>query len=239
MTHPNAEDLALLALGETLTPHQQSHLDDCPSCAAELMALQAAVRLGRSTAVEERLVPPAPRVWQALQDELGLQRPPVLAPRRPRRRRLVLTAVAAMLVGATAAVAASAVITSAGERAPEVLARTRLQAQPGWPTASGSAELERLADGRLVVHVDVTTPAVTGGYRELWLLGADSGTVSLGVVGQDDATYAVPADVDLSRFDVVDISREPPNGDPSHSTDSIARGRLRDVGSSGSDGGAA
>ncbi len=227
MTHPDADDLALLALGEAITPEQQAHLDDCPSCAAELLALRSAVRLGRSTAPEERLVPPAPRVWQAVQDELGLQRPRGRS--APRRRRTVLVGVVTALAGAAAAVTAMLVLPVAGRAAPEVLARAQLAARPGWTGASGTAELERFGDGRLVVHVRVSTPAVTGAYRELWLLGPGSTAVSLGVVDRDDATYSVPADVDLARFDVVDVSREPPNGDPAHSSDSIARGRLQAV----------
>jgi hypothetical protein len=37
----------------------------------------------------------------------------------------------------------------------------------------------------------------------------------------------VPPAIDTERFSVVDISREPQDGDPAHSTDSVLRGPLR------------
>ncbi len=44
-----------------------------------------------------------------------------------------------------------------------------------------------------------------------------------------DGTFEVPDDVDLDRFDVVDVSVEPDDGDPTHSGASILRGDLTDL----------
>jgi hypothetical protein len=41
-----------------------------------------------------------------------------------------------------------------------------------------------------------------------------------------DATYAVPGGIDYRNFPIVDVSVEPPDGDPTHSGDSILRGTL-------------
>jgi hypothetical protein len=36
----------------------------------------------------------------------------------------------------------------------------------------------------------------------------------------------VPADLDLSKYKIVDVSVEPYDGNPAHSTDSLVRGSL-------------
>ena len=65
------------------------------------------------------------------------------------------------------------------------------------------------------------------GFVEVWLLDAETGgMVSLGVLDGDHGSWAVPADLDLSAYDQVDVSREPYDGDPAHSQVSLARGRL-------------
>ena len=48
---------------------------------------------------------------------------------------------------------------------------------------------------------------------------------SLGLL-DDAGEYAIPADIDLSEFSVVDVSIEPDDGDPTHSGRSILRGTL-------------
>lgn len=61
----------------------------------------------------------------------------------------------------------------------------------------------------------------------MWLLDAETGRlVSLGVLNGTESTFELPEGLDLSDYPVVDISREPFDGDPAHSTDSIARGEL-------------
>lgn len=49
--------------------------------------------------------------------------------------------------------------------------------------------------------------------------------VSLGP-SRPDGRYAVPSGVDAGRFPVVDVSLEPPDGDPTHSGTSVLRGTL-------------
>jgi hypothetical protein len=65
------------------------------------------------------------------------------------------------------------------------------------------------------------------GFVEVWLLDAKTGgMVALGVLDGDHGSFAVPPGLDLSAYDQVDVSKEPYDGDPAHSTESLARGRL-------------
>lgn len=117
------------------------------------------------------------------------------------------------------------------EPAPTVVAQADLEALPGWD-AVGVAEIEERADGSrvLVLTVDESGGAGdTDGLREVWLLKEDvSGLVSLGLLEGEEGRFLVPAGVDLSEYPVVDVSREPTDGDPAHSGDSIVRGVLGD-----------
>ena len=51
-------------------------------------------------------------------------------------------------------------------------------------------------------------------------------TASLGVLEGSEGTFEVPNDVDVDEFNLVDVSEEPQDGDPTHSGDSIVRGPL-------------
>lgn len=115
------------------------------------------------------------------------------------------------------------------EPAPAIVAQADLEALPGWD-AVGTAEIEEDADGRrvLVLSVDESGGAGdTDGLREVWLLKEDvSGLVSLGLLDGTEGRFLVPAGVDLAEYPVVDVSREPADGNPAHSGDSIVRGVL-------------
>ena len=69
---------------------------------------------------------------------------------------------------------------------------------------------------------------VTDGFYEVWLLNSSADKlISLGTLGADDVgSFPVPGDLDVATFPVVDVSREPLDGDPSHSADSVVRGTL-------------
>lgn len=115
------------------------------------------------------------------------------------------------------------------EPAPAVVAQASLDPLPGWD-AVGTAAIEEDADGRrvLVLSVDESGGAgQTDGLREVWLLKEDvSGLVSLGLLDGEEGRFLVPDGVDLAEYPVVDVSREPADGDPAHSGDSIVRGVL-------------
>jgi hypothetical protein len=53
---------------------------------------------------------------------------------------------------------------------------------------------------------------------------------SVGLMDADQASFAVPADIDLARYPIVDISDEPLDGNPAHSSISMVRGTIQAVG---------
>ena len=243
MRHVDPDTLALLALGESVESAEESaHLAACPECALELASFTLAARVGRESLTSEPLDVPHDRVWERISGELQIAQPqpqpqplpqPQLTPRptpiaaaRPRRRLVVAVAAAAAVVALVAA--GGAVWVALTPSAPTVLATAQLDALPQWPTASGSARLERLADGSRVVRVTLDAPVDDSGFREAWLITSDaSALVSLGVMRDGSATFAVPDGIDTSSYDLVDVSEEAFDGDPAHSGDSIVRGALR------------
>ena len=65
-------------------------------------------------------------------------------------------------------------------------------------------------------------------FYELWLIGSAGELVSLGsfrVPGSGSATVTVPLPAGPERYGTIDVSREPADGDPGHSNDSVLRGR--------------
>jgi hypothetical protein len=248
MQHLDPETLALLALGEAVdTPADRAHLDECPECGRELLSLESVARVGRGSFSADATAPaagelsvPSARVWSSIVSELGLTdvTPPIeadggskphaprLAPVIPMRSRVVRRV--------AAAAAAIALIAAGGlawqllrPDAPELLATATLDAFPDWPTARGEATVRIGDDGERLVTVTIEAPD-DGGYREAWLITGDaSALVSLGVVRDSTTTFTVPDDIDLDRYDLVDVSAEADDGDPAHSGDSIVRGKLQ------------
>ena len=226
MTHLDPDLLALLALGEdAATPEQRAHLAGCEACGGTLRGLQRAVVAGRGADGAPPLDVPAPRVWEGIAQELGLAAaaPAPVVPLRRRRRIAVWTAAAAavvLLVGGIGVVLLRSVS--------DPVASARLTAFPGWKGQSGTAVLERAADGEQVVDVRTTVQPDDRTDHEVWLMteGAKR-LVSLGVLHGTSGRFAVPAGLDVHRFRFVDVSDEPRDGDTAHSGDSIVRGALR------------
>ncbi|TFD75931.1 anti-sigma factor domain-containing protein [Cryobacterium fucosi] len=106
------------------------------------------------------------------------------------------------------------------------IAEAKLDPFPGWD-AAGTAYVEKAADGRREVVVDLTGATGTAPLREVWLIKADaSGLVSIGLLDGNTGRFSIPDGLDLAQYPLVDVSAEPDNGDPAHSGDSIVRGRL-------------
>lgn len=95
-------------------------------------------------------------------------------------------------------------------------------------TGSGSAEL---VERELRVETMGLDPLDDAVY-ELWLLeiveGEPKDLVSIGLI-EADGTYDIDESVDLDRLNVVDISIEPTDGDPTHSGNSVLRGELANL----------
>jgi hypothetical protein len=142
--------------------------------------------------------------------------------RRPRPRLLLAVAAAALLGGVVGAGAVALV-----QRAEQ---GTQIAAAPLDPLAghraSGRAEVvER--DGRRVLEVQLRAPHLDDGYYEVWLAERSlTGMVPLGVAQPGTITFDIPTGLDLGQYPVVDVSIEPLDGNPAHSSDSLVRGRL-------------
>lgn len=190
----------------------------------------------RSGPLESPSEAPGPEVWNRIATELGgaMETVPVpsesadrrsgsaevvsLAGRRVRNRRM------AIALGVAAAILLVAVPLTLALRGNGPDGTADLVAL-GTFDGSGRAELN---GRRLTVELD-GPEAGAGSFYELWLLDLEGeelrDLVSLGRVTAD-GTFAVPDDIDLNEFDVVDVSIEPDDGNPDHSGDSILRGGL-------------
>lgn len=227
MSHVDPDLLALLALGEKAGDDaDRAHVAECVECALEVENLRRAVTVGRSTLDTSELLEPSPRVWAAIQEELGRESVASVTPLRRRRFFAPLAAVAAVAV----VVAGAGTVWALLRPAPTtVLASATLDAFPDWPDAVGEAVVEERADGARVVDVSLTAPDADG-YREVWLIDSEtSQLISLGVLRGSEGTFTIPDGLDLAQYDLVDISAEPYDGDPTHSGDSIVRGALGDA----------
>lgn len=245
MRHIDEDTLALLALDEPSVADADAlaHLQSCDRCREQLTELRAVVSTVRAGGP---LQSPPPRVWDGIEAEIAAEtpaertpqhgvthrprarsdahrdRPPRGAPRRTRRSR-VAWAVFGVLVGVVGTLVGQWVVTA--EPTARVVAQAALQPLPGWSEA-GTARVEEV-DGRRILRVALPGEAAQG-FREVWLLdSAGEQLVSVGLMPRGEAAFELPDDLDLGEFDVVDVSREPYDGDPAHSGDSIVRGRLQ------------
>lgn len=135
-------------------------------------------------------------------------------------------ATAAGLAGILIGVLGTQALDSRDEREPKVVASTELGPLPG-KDGRASVAVQRTPDG-LAVRVRATGLPAARGFYEVWLLDATAKRlISLGALpGTGSASLPVPAGTDLSRYPVLDISLEPDDGDPAHSTNSFIRGSL-------------
>jgi hypothetical protein len=177
------------------------------------------------------LVPPPPEVWERIADDVRADTSqPVAAPRtsRHRRRTLGLVAAAILVVGALAAAAVLIGRSPEGSER-ELVAQASLSGEgldPGGDS-SGSAELLRRGDGwKVALQVDDLPSPPDGTYYEAWLLGSGADQVqSLGTLDGTDQ-FSVPQGLTIDDFPLVDVSIEPIDGNPAHSSKSVLRGRL-------------
>jgi len=93
-------------------------------------------------------------------------------------------------------------------------------------SATGVARVVQAKDGQRTLEVTVDKNEARG-FQEVWLIAPDlSRLVSLGVMTSDSGSFAVPAGLDLGKYPIVDVSDEPMDGNPAHSSVSIVRGTL-------------
>jgi anti-sigma-K factor RskA len=247
MQHLSTDALAALALGEP--DARAEHLESCAQCRAELTALRATAARFRAAQIAP-LDPPA-AVWDRILADIGADaageaeghveaadRPAgaaVPASRMPsgdlvprRRRRFGVGALVAACAASAVVAASLAVllVTQVGGGSPSTdLADAALEPLTSAVSPARAEVIER--DGQRLLVVDADALPTVDGYLDVWLLDADAQQmVSLGVMDATSTELALPADLDLAAFPVVDVSVEPYDGDPTHSGESIWRGAL-------------
>ena len=336
MPHPDADDLALLALGESLGSAVDAHVAGCAECTSEIDSFRETIGLADLSNFGEDAPRPGEHVWQAIAAELGFsgaQRsagsvatalgdqganpgPPVdtatgeltvapdrpagtngtappqlqivpdtvstdtvstntvstdsvstdtvsvdtgrpdiaqataspadsgtgpgdrdlsstvtpLTPRsaQPRRRSRWAAPLAAAVVGI--AVGAGAVVV-AQNRSNEVTIEAVAPLTPvvGGPLAVnpeeqlGKAELVAAPTGQEVVVNAADLPPSNNSY-EVWLFGDEGRMVALGTLSGGSGSFPVPEGYNTREYRVVDVSDEPPDGNPQHSGVSLIRG---------------
>lgn len=163
--------------------------------------------------------------------------PVPLRPARVRRRPrpgFWMAGAAGIILGTAAGWTAAGITGQPGTPAPGptqsgptsiVLAQTPLTPLPAH-TGSGEAQVRQLPDGTRQLTIRLTADHTTG-YQQVWVGTSDlSGMVSLGVLADGTGTFTIPTGIDLAQYPIVDISDQAYNGNPAHSDDSVARGRL-------------
>lgn len=224
--HCDADELALLALGEDLGEDCAAHVAQCEQCAEELATYREVVLVGRASGGPDMLATPPPQVWDRISEQLATEPVPLASRRRglPTWLGLVAATVAGILIGV-------GVVSYTGRSAPEqIVASAQLAPMPDGPDRGGDAEatLNKTDDG-YTVTVKATDMSGPEGFYEVWLLDEkNSGLIALGTLapGQREATFPVPDGVDLQLFNAVDISDEPLDGNPGHSGATVMRGTL-------------
>ena len=243
MQHCMPEQLALAALREPLPAEDATHLASCPHCAAEVASLARAVDAVAvpQLAAPAAPVPPPPHVWEAIAAATAVSAgtgspvPEESAPRtdagvlpfRSRRRRPLLLVAASVVIGAAVGAGAVAVVRGGGGTDVRAVETVPLDPLAG-NKASGTAEVVVRKDGSRALQVRLNAPALPDGYYEVWLIEPSiTGMVPLGIARSGTDTFELPAGLDLRKYPLVDVSREPMDGNPLHSSVSVARGHLR------------
>ncbi|HTI35099.1 MAG TPA: anti-sigma factor [Miltoncostaea sp.] len=146
---------------------------------------------------------------------------------RPGRPAVALLGAAALAIGV---VIGAVLVDRGGDEANTgaSLALTRLG--EAGPMARGEARVVDGASDTLQVTVSGLPPSGAGSLYELWLLDGPDRLLSLGsfrVPTSGRVEVDVPLPVPVGEFRFIDVSREPDDGNPAHSGDSVLRGPTR------------
>jgi len=228
--HPDPDQLAAIALGDTPGPATASHLAHCAQCAQSLTELRDILdRTSRVLPLEQ----PPPHVWEGIAHHTRTSHTagplPVAYPALAPRRRPGLRGTGWLLAAVIAAVSALGGWWIGSRPTPTAtrdISTTALTAL-GTNHQLGTAVLEQTGSS---LDIRVTAPALhaSNGYLEVWLLNTDSTRMlSLGVLPTGTSrAFPVTREVLERGYLIVDISQEPFDTQPAHSGDTLARGSL-------------
>ncbi|MFJ6000639.1 anti-sigma factor domain-containing protein [Arthrobacter sp. NPDC092385] len=248
MQHLDPDAVGLAALNESLDRWSREHLATCRDCSADVNELRSIVAMAKADGSAAVLERPGPAVWMAIKAELGLpaelgddasardsRRDASVSPLVPlegghrRTGRPVAVRWLAVAAGIGVVVGGGALWgfqSLGGTGGGAVLARAALEPLPGR-SGSGEVTISRTGDGTRSLDIDLAG-AVPEGYRQVWLIAPDLEQMySVGLMDGDHGRFTVPAAIDLAQFPIVDVSDEPFDGDPSHSSVSMVRGTIQ------------
>ncbi len=247
--HCDEETLAALAMGEQVSEADASHAAACATCSTEVEQLRAIVSVLDGS--DGELVEPPAALWDSIAEETGVDRPrPALsvvdgageavpvarapqadaepAPRSGSRfARWSLAAAAGLaLVASGAAIGAQV----GGPQADgTVIAQTEL-ADLSTEDEVGTARVEEFEDGHRELVIDAAVEVDANAALEVWLIDTSvEGMISVGFLDSAEGRFVIPDGFDLAIHPIVDISREPFDGVPTHSGDSLVRGVLAEA----------
>jgi anti-sigma-K factor RskA len=219
--HPDDDELLELLLAPRADAEIAAHVTNCVHCTAELDRLRP---MADRVAAELTPTPPPDRLWTAISAQLATPPPAMAAPARPWWRRLAVP-VAALLAGL---LVGAGIVWWVGDRRAEAGPAVRASVVLDRLPTGGTVGVADLLDdaGAASLRVQATLPSVGDDSYEVWLLGSSGRMVALGTLHDGAGTFTVPVGTDLAQYPTVDISDEPPDGNPAHSGHSVARGVL-------------
>ena len=190
---------------------------------------------------------PPPRLWDAIAARSSGAAPPggtatvaastgappsepVPLQRKPRRTSVRARVLAVGAAAAAVLVVVGVLVARGGDDDPVVVASARLEPLPDQPAGDARPVDAQVVESGGGLQLDMALGDAglpePEGFYEVWLIDPNvEGMVSLGPA-RSDGTYAVPPDIDVAAFPIVDVSVEPPDGVPTHSGVSVLRGTL-------------
>ena len=224
MKHCDPEVLALVSLGEaTLSSEDATHMNTCTECRDDVQSFAAVVQGVRSQG-QTQLSEPPERVWQSVRASITTENPPVSLPSASRR--VAYLAAVACVVAILGGFFLGRTMSS-GVSGTQVAA-AKLATLPGFPASTAGQATLLENNGTYALDVETSGLPKTSGFYEVWLMGTDSGLVAVGTVSSTPGHTVLPLPVGfpVEQFPVVDISDEPFDGKPEHSSVSVLRGEL-------------
>ena len=214
-----------LGFGATQTANGSSHASHIGAGAPWPVTTEAAEPTARSDGPAAPADPPTLRAVPGT----GTPEPrPSGAGDRARRWPRWAAPVAALLIGAALG---AGVLAVAQNRSDNVTVEATAPLTPvatgplaGKDGTQGQAELVSTTQGQQVRVSATDLPPMPGTSYEVWLFGNDGKMISLGSLDQGKGEFTVPGDISTQEYRTVDISDEPPDGNPTHSGISMVRG---------------